>query len=148
MDSTNSSSSIITHIDDNDGSRSSCDTDPVLEDIVDALDLWTRKILVLETDLQKNSDVKNTIVNCLQRQVLDGLINEQDARELQYVVDLWYNLHRSYACKKCGADFADEEALANLLELFSLKQITKSFFIRVALELCRTDGSSSGGEVI
>ena len=148
MDSTSSSSNnIITHISDNDGSQSSCNTDSVLEDIVDALHLWIRKILVLETDLQKNSDVKDTIVNCLQRQVLDGLINEQDARELQYVVDLWYNLHRSYACKKYGADFADEEALGNLLELFSLKQITKSFFIRVALELCRTDGSS-GGEVI
>ena len=78
---------------------------------------------------------------------LDGLIKEQDAYELQYVVDLWNNLHRSYACKKRGVDFADEEALENLLELFSLKQISKSFFIRVALELCRT-GSSSSGEVI
>ena len=147
MDSTSRSSSIISHSgDNNNDSRSSCDTDPVLEDIVNALDLWTQKILVLETDLQQNSDVKKTIVDCLQRQVLDGLLTEQDAKELQYVVDLWNKLRRSYACKKCGADFADEEALENLLELFSLKQISKSFFIRVALELCRTDSSS--GEVI
>ena len=147
MDSTSSSSSIITHSGDNNDSRSSFnDTDPVLEDIVDALDLWTQKILVLETDLQQNSDVKKTIVDCLQRQVLDGLLKEQDAKELQYVLELWTDLHRAYICKKCGVDFVDEEALENLLELFSLKQISKSFFIRVALELCRTDSSS--GEVI
>ena len=131
---------------DNNNNRSSCDTDPILEDIIDALDLWTQKILVLETDLQQNSDIKKTIVDCLQRQVLDGLLKDQDAKELQYVLDLWGNLHRAYACRKCGVDFVDEEALTNLLELFSLKQISKSFFIRVALELCRTDSSS--GEVV
>ena len=124
MDSTNNSSSnnngSIKSGDSDNRSSGGCDTDPILEDIIDALDLWTQKILVLETDLQQNSDIKKTIVDCLQRQVLDGLLKDQDAKELQYVLDLWGNLHRAYACKKCGVDFVDEEALANLLELFSL----------------------------
>ena len=41
--------------------------------------------------------------------------------------------------KKYGADFNDCDVLFYLFELFLLKQITKPFFIRVALELCRTD---------
>lgn len=116
---------------------SSSDGDTVLEDIVQALDSWTQQILVLETDLQRNLDTKRTVTDCLQRQVLDGLIKQQDANELEYILDLWTNLHRAYSCKQIGADFVDQEVLSNLLELYSLKQISKSFFIHVTLELCR-----------
>ena len=115
------------------------DADIVLEDIVQALHSWTNRILVLEGDLRSNSNLKRSVTDCLQGQVLDGLIKQQDANELQYILNLWINLHRAYSCKQIGADFADQEVLSNLLELYSLKQISKSFFIRVALELCRVE---------
>ena len=111
--------------------------DHILEDIAQAFDSWTQRILTLETDLRRNSNIRRDIQDCLQKQVLDGLIKREDANELQYVVDLWTNLHRAYVCKKIGADFADHEILSHLLDLFNLKQISKSFVIRVALELCQ-----------
>ena len=113
--------------------------DSLLQDISEAYSSWTRRILSIETHLQRN--VKNTqknVSNSLQRQVLDGLIDEQEAREFEYVSDLWMKLHRSYLCKKCGAEFYEEDVLSYLLELFSLGQIGKPFFVNVALELCRT----------
>ena len=148
--SSSSSSSIKSLVADYDSSSSSNDSrgssigegrggggvDHILEDIVQALDTWSQRILMLETDLQRNTNIKTNIGNCLQKQVLDGLINRQDANELEYVLDLWTNLHRAYVCKQIGADFADQDILSFLLELFSLKQISKSFFLRVALELC------------
>ena len=137
-----SSSSIKSLVADYGSSRSSSvsgggGVDHILEDIVQALDSWTQRILVLETDLRRNSNIKSDIVDCLQRQVLDGLIRREDAKELEYVLDLWTNLHRAYVCKQIGTEFSDREVLSHLLELFSLKQISKSFVIRVALELCQ-----------
>ena len=58
-------------------SRSGVDT--VLEDIVQALNSWTRQIFSLETDLERNLDVKRAVTDALQRQVLDGLIKQEDA---------------------------------------------------------------------
>ena len=119
-------------------SPSSSGVDIVLEDIVQALNSWTRHIFSLETDLERNLDVKRAVTDALQRQVLDGLIKQEDANELQFILNLWANLYRAYSCRQIGADSADQEVLSILLELYSLKQISKSFFIHITLELCRT----------
>ena len=142
MESSNSIKSLVGDYDSSSSSssrssRSISGVDHILEDIVQALDSWTQRILVLETDLQRNINIKRNISDCLQRHVLDGLIKQEDAKEFEYVLDLWTSLHRAYVCKQIGADFADQEVLSCLLELFSLKQISKKFVIRVALELCR-----------
>ena len=110
--------------------------DHILDDIVRALDSWTQRIFTLETDLQRNTDVKRSIVSSLQRQVLDGLISREDAKEIEYILDLWANLHQAYMCKQIGIEFSIQEVLSNLLDLFNLKQISKTFVIRVMLELC------------
>ena len=79
------------------------------------------------------------MLQSLKRQVLDGLITEQDSIELEYTADLWLNLYRTYLCKCVGADFSDRDVLTYLIELYTLKQISKEFFIQVALQLCRND---------
>ena len=114
-------------------------TESVLKDIVIALDSWTEKIIDAESRIKKTQDIRKSVLDSLNRQVLDGLISEQDSRELEYICDLWLNLYRSFLCKSSGADFADRDVLTYLLELYSLKQISKNFFINLALELCRTD---------
>ena len=111
-------------------------TDHILDDIVLAIDSWSDRILALETDLQRNLDVKRNIVSSLQRQVLDGLISREDAKEIEYILDLWADLHQAYMCKQIGVEFSFQDVLSNLLELFSLKQISKSFVIRVMHKLC------------
>ena len=118
------------------GSSSSSDEDHILDDIVRALDSWTQRIFTLETDLQRNTDIKRSITDCLQKQVLEGLIKREDANELEYILDLWANLHQAYVCKQIGIEFSIREVLSNLLDLLNLKQINKNFVIRVMLELC------------
>ncbi len=81
----------------------------VLNDIVDALDLWTQQLLDVESGLLKIQNIRENIVNSLKRQVLDGLISESKSFELEYTTDLWLNLHKSYLCKYAGTDFADQD---------------------------------------
>ena len=120
-------------------SNSSNSNDNILEDIVSAFDSWTSRIIDVESKLQKTQDIRQSVLQSLKRQVLDGLVSEQDSIELEYVVDLWLNLYRTYLCKCVGADFSDRDVLTYLIELYTLKQISKEFFIQVALQLCRND---------
>ena len=120
-------------------SRTNNRNDYILGDIVQALDSWTHRIFLLETDLQRNTDIKRDIVDSLQRQVLDGLIKREDAKEIEYILDLWLNLYQQYKCRQIGLKFSEQEILSNLLDLFRLKQISKSFVIRVMLELHRSN---------
>ena len=111
----------------------------VLNDIIIALNSWTEQIIDIESRIKKTQDIRKSVLDSLNRQVLDGLISEQDSIELEYICDLWLNLYRSFLCKSSGADFADRDVLTYLLELYSLNQISKNFFIKLALELCHTD---------
>ena len=108
----------------------------VLESIIDGLNSWTEKILDIEERLKKTKDIRQSVLNSLNRQVLDGFISEQDSIELERTYDLWLNLYKSFLCKT--ADFADRDVLTYLLELYRLKQITKEFYINTTLELCRS----------
>ena len=78
-------------------------------------------------------------VYSLEGQVVDGLLKDSDFRELLYIADLWINLYKSFLCRCVGVEFKDRDVLDHLLELFSLKQISKEFFIRVSLQLCRAE---------
>ena len=110
----------------------------VLEDISQALDSWSQQLLDVEINIGKKDDLRENITRSLRRQVLDGLLTEQDLQELLYVGDLWINLYKTLLCYSAGAEFTDRDVLNHLLELFSLKQISKEFFIRVNLQLCRS----------
>ena len=107
----------------------------ILQDITEGLESWSRRICELETEYNRTSNLHQNIINSLQRQLLDGLISQQDLKELEYVADLWLKLHLSFKCKVLGCEFSDRDVLTYLLELFSLKQISKAFFIEVALRV-------------
>ena len=109
----------------------------VLDRIIDGLNSWTEKILDIEEKIKNSSDLRQSVLDSLNRQLLDGLISEQDSIELGYTSSLWFDLYRSCLCKTAGANFADRDALTYLLELYTLKQITKDFFINATLEICR-----------
>ncbi len=109
----------------------------ICENIIDGLNSWTEKILDAEERLKKTKDVRQSVLNSLNRQVLDGFISERDSIELEHTYDLWFNLYKSCLCKSADADFADRDVLTYLLELYTLKQITKELYISATLELCR-----------
>ena len=57
-------------------------SDLILDEITRACESWTRRITVLENELRKNKNVKEHIIESLQRQVWDGLITSDKASEL------------------------------------------------------------------
>ena len=112
--------------------------DDILQDIVDVLESWTNCIIDVEYKIKKFKDIQKIVQDSLNKQVVDGLISEQDSIELEYTCDLWIKLCKIFLYKSAGVDFSYREVLSNLLELYSLKQISKKFFISTALELCPT----------
>ena len=110
----------------------------VLESIIDGLNSWMEKILDVEERLKKTKDIRQSILDSLNRQVLDGLISDQDSIELIYICNLWLNLYNSCLYKSVDADFTDRDVLTYLLELYTLKQITKEFYINTFLQLCQS----------
>ena len=66
--------------------------DKVLENIIDNLNTWTERIVDVEERLKKSTDIRQSVLDSLNRKVLDGLISEQDSIELEYLCDLWLNL--------------------------------------------------------
>ena len=54
--------------------------DPILEEMVRACDAWTEKVTLVDSELQRGRSVEEAIAQCLQRQVLDGLIRPKGRR--------------------------------------------------------------------
>ena len=108
----------------------------ILENIVDGLNSWTEQILDLEERLEKITDVRKSVLDSLKRQVLDGFISELNAIELERICDLWIRLYNSFLCKIAGVEVLDRDVLTDLLELFTLKQISKKFYLDTVLVLC------------
>ena len=105
----------------------------ILQTISEALENWSQHVCNLETISKRTSDFHEKAVNCLQDQMIKGLISHQDVKELEYVADLWQKLYITYNCKILGCEFSTCDVLTYLLELYSLKQISKQFFIEVVL---------------
>ena len=57
----------------------------VLNDIIIALNSWTEQIIDIESRIKKTQDIRKSVLDSLNRQVLDGLISEQDSIELEYI---------------------------------------------------------------
>ena len=117
-------------------------TSTILEDISQALENWSHRILDVETKVKRVKDFRETIVADLHRKIEDGVISEQDSLEFEYITDLWANLYKSFLCRTAGADFADRDVITYLIELYGLKQISKELFVQIVLDLCRNNGQS------
>lgn len=117
-------------------------TSTILEDISQALENWSHRILDVETKVKRVKDFRETIVADLHRKIEDGVISEQDSLEFEYITDLWANLYKSFLCRSAGADFADRDVVTYLIELYGLKQISKELFVQIVLDLCRNNGQS------
>ena len=102
----------------------------VLEDVRISLESWSRQILDMEIKI--NSDLEHNIAESLQRQVLDGLISDLDSQKHKYVTNLWIKLYKTIHTNSTGID---GEILHYLLELLSLNEISKYFFIKVVLSI-------------
>ena len=77
----------------------------------------------------------------LQRKLNAGIISKDDSTEFKDIADLWLNLYKSFICRSGGATFADRDVFNNLIDLYEVKQISKDFFVEIALALCRNNNS-------
>ena len=50
--------------------------DKVLENIIDNLNAWTERIVDVEERLKKSTDIRKSVLDSLNRQVLDGLVSD------------------------------------------------------------------------
>ena len=117
--------------------------DDIFENIIDGLNSWMEKMLDVEERIEKTKDLRKSVIDSLHRQVLDGFISEQDSIELEQTCNLWINLYNSWLCKSAGAEYADRDVVTYLVELYSLKQITKDFCISTLLGLCRNNNNNN-----
>ena len=107
----------------------------VWSDIEEALHRWTDRILDAESRLQKTASFRESIEASLRRQQLDGLLNHQDIAELQHITNIWINLLNCVSSYSVGCDFVKRDIITSLIELYNLRQISKSLFIETCLQL-------------
>ena len=104
-------------------------------DIEEALHRWTDRILDAESRLQKTASFRESIEASLRRQQLDGLLNHQDIAELQHITNIWMNLLNCVSSYSVGCDFVKRDIITYLIELYNLRQITKSLVVETCLRL-------------
>ena len=119
----------------NSGSPIEVPQSSVWSDIEDALHRWMCKILDVESRLQKTASFRESIEASLRRQQLDGLLNHQDITELQHVTNIWMNLLNCMSSYRVGCEFVKRDIITYLIELYNLRQITKSLVVETCLQL-------------
>ena len=106
----------------------------VWQDIADALNNWTQRILDTESRRATSERFRQTIEESLREQV-DGFLTAHDLADLRYIADLWTNLLNATSCYTVGCVFVKRDIIIYLLELYSLRQITSCVFIETWLKL-------------
>ena len=108
----------------------------VWNDIEEALNNWTQRILTVESIYNnKTASFRQIIEQSLQRQQLDGFLNHQDISELRYITNLWINLLQSISCYTIGCASVKKDIITYSLELHVLGQINRNLFIETCLKL-------------
>ena len=105
-------------------------------DIAEALNIWSQRILYVESRYNTTASFRQTIEESLRRQQLDGFLDHNDLCELRHITDLWTNSLQSISCFTVGCDYIiKRDFITCLLELYTLKQIDSNLFIETCLKL-------------
>ena len=102
-------------------------------DLNTTFDDWMTK--VLDNEVGKTTDLKKKINESLSRQLQDGLLSYNEYIDLEYIGILWIRLLDSIPRYHLGCVVNKRNILSVLLELFELKQISKTLFIESVLQL-------------
>ena len=102
--------------------------------IQDTFDNWMKKVLN-DVNLH-NNELNKTINESLSRQLQEGVLNQYEYAELEYITRLWIKYKNSFNLYKLGCNGSKKEILMVLLELFELKQISKDILINTLMKLC------------
>ena len=107
----------------------------IWSDISNALETWTNRILDAEAQHSKSKQYQQVVEEALQRQQSDGLLSHHDYTELIDIASLWNNLLNATSTFTLGCFAVKRDIIAILLEIYTLKQVTKHMFIEACLKL-------------
>ena len=71
----------------------------------------------------------------MNRQLRDGLISYADFLNLDHVRQLWVSTSAAFATYNLGCKSSKRQILANLVDLFTLNEISKDKLLSITLEL-------------
>ena len=104
-------------------------------DIEDAFHRWMCKILDAESRLEKTASFRENIEASLRRQQQDGFLNHQDIAELRHIADIWSDLMNYVSSYTVGCKFVKHGIIEGLLDLYTLRQISKRLLVEVCIKL-------------
>ena len=94
---------------------------------------WMSK--VLDSEAGRTSDLKKKINESLSRQLQDGLLSHYEYVDLEYIGGRWLKLLMLINSYNLGCVSIKKDIASLLVELFELKQISRSLLIATILQL-------------
>ena len=90
---------------------------------------------VIDNEAGRTTDLKKKITESLNRQLQDGLISYHEYVDMEYICGIWIKLLLLIKSYNLGCTSIKKDIASLLLELFDLKQISKSLLIETILQL-------------
>ena len=99
------------------------------------LNNWFQQLLYIESVFKTSKSLQLQINEALERMKLDGLLSSNEFDDLTKVGKLWHELIELSYCYHTGSDSSRKRIIELLLELYSLKQLTKEVFVNTCTQL-------------
>ena len=106
-----------------------------LQGIINQLNIFEKRIEDLEYKLAIVNETDQRIEELLNRQLRDGLISYADFLNLDHVRHLWVSTSAAFATYNLGCKSSKRQILANLVDLFTLNEISKDKLLSIIPEL-------------
>ena len=90
---------------------------------------------VIDNEAGRTTDLKKKITESLNRQLQDGLISYHEYVDMRYICGIWIKLLLLIKSYNLGCTSIKKDISSLLVELFDLKQISKSLLIETILQL-------------
>ena len=107
----------------------------IWDDITASLDNWIERILDAEARHSKTVNFYQRVEESLTRQQQDGLLSVNELAELRYIANLWRHLLHTSSYYTAGCNFLKKDIIELLLDLYSVRQITRGVFLDSCLKL-------------
>ena len=99
------------------------------------LNNWLQQILFIESTFKTSKSLQLQIDEALDKLRVDGLLSSNDFEELKAIGKLWYELVELTYCYYAGSISNKKRLIEVLLELYSLKQLTREVFVNTCVQL-------------
>ena len=107
----------------------------VWEDIANGLQIWNQTIKDAEILRDKTENFRSTVESEVYKQQLDGLLSLSEITEIGYVTGIWVKLLHTISSYNIGCKSLKKDIIGLLVELHSLKQLSRDTLIDCCVKL-------------